>query len=186
MSASTWSATGIVMLLLLGSAPGAVQEKKQPVPEADVRTVFKEDFAKKDRDSRRALGQKLLAQAADAANTPPQRYTALILARDLSAEALDFKTGLAAIDSLERDFDVRPTPLTGATFSINLNLLKASGGYPKSCGRKSSRCCLQPRRIDSVDTTRLSAPDQRWTRSSSCYGPGFKQAGECHYLHRAA
>lgn len=126
--------TGIAVLLLLATTHADTQEKKLPVPEAadqkkaeaEVRGAFKDDFAKKDREGRRALGQKLLAQASDAANTLAQRYAALILTRDVSAEAFDFKTGLAAIDSLERDFDVRPAPLAGATFTINLNLLKAS------------------------------------------------------------
>ena len=60
------------MLLLVGIVQGRIQDPKLPVPEAadqkraelDVRGVFKDEFAKKDRDSRRALGQKLLAQAA--------------------------------------------------------------------------------------------------------------------------
>jgi hypothetical protein len=123
----------LIILLVLGADPHQAQEQKLQVPDAanqkkaegDIRGVFKDEFSKKDRESRRALGQKLLAQAGDAANTPATRYTVLIMARDVSAEALDFKTGFAAIDALEQSFDVRPAPLTGAVFSINLNLLKA-------------------------------------------------------------
>ena len=69
----------------------AQAQEKLPVPdpseqkkaESDIRGVYKELYAKKDRDSRRALGQTLLAQAADAGNAPATRYAVLVMARDI-------------------------------------------------------------------------------------------------------
>jgi hypothetical protein len=119
----------VVVLLLLQA-----QDSKLPVPtaaeqkvvDADLRALFKEDFAKKDRDGKRVLGQKLLGQALDVKNTPASRYVLLAFARDLSAEALEFSTAFEAVDQLDKVYDLGKPPLTGATFSVNLNGQKAA------------------------------------------------------------
>lgn len=121
-------------LLSILLCAGLIQVAKHPVPDAteqqkaekDIRDAFKEEFSRRDREARRALAQKLLAQAEDSGNTPATRYAALVLARDASGEALDFPTGFRAIDAMERMYDVRPSAITGATFTVKLNLFKAS------------------------------------------------------------
>jgi len=118
-----------LLLLLTGfvaqdqklAVPSAADQKKA---EAEIRAVFKDDFAKKDRDSRRTLGQKLLAQAADTKNTPASRYAVLYLARDLASEALEIDTIFSAIEQLEKLYDLGKPPLVGASFTIDLNAQK--------------------------------------------------------------
>jgi len=76
------------------------QDQKLPVPsvadqkktEAEIRSLFREDFAKKTRDGKRALAQKLLKEAADEKNSTVGRFVVLILSRDLAVEALDVPT----------------------------------------------------------------------------------------------
>jgi hypothetical protein len=121
----------MVTLLLVLTCFGA-QEQRLAVPsaadqkkaEAEIRSVFKDDFAKKDRDSRRSLAQKLLGQAADTKNTPASRYAVLFLARDLAAEALDIDTIFASIEQLEKLYEVGKPPLSGASFTVDLNAQK--------------------------------------------------------------
>src|SRR5262245_56167938 len=121
--------TGIPLLVL---AFLCSQEPRLPLPsaadqkkaETEIRTVFKEEFAKKDRDSRRALAQKLLGEAADAKNTPASRYAVLILARDLASEALDIETIFASIERLEKLYELAKPALAGAAFTIVLNAQK--------------------------------------------------------------
>jgi hypothetical protein len=110
------------------------QDQKLPVPdaadqrkaEAEIRSVFKEDFVKKTRDGKRAFAARLLAEAADAKNTPTSRYVVLLLSRDLAVEALDVGTILASIDQLGKLYEVTKPLLTGATFSSSSNALKVS------------------------------------------------------------
>lgn len=110
------------------------QDQKLPVPsatehkavDAEIRRLFNEDFAKKDRDGKRALAQRLLAQALDVKNTPASRYVLLAYARDLSAEALEFSMTFEAVDQLDKIYDLGKPPLAGATFSANLNAQKAA------------------------------------------------------------
>lgn len=112
-------------------APG-VQDQKLPLPgaaeqkaaEAEVRSVFKEDFARKDREGKRALARKLLAQAADQKNTPASRYVALFMSRDLAVESLDVETIFDAVDQLDKLYALDKPPLAGASFTVNLNALK--------------------------------------------------------------
>jgi hypothetical protein len=126
----------VLALLLLegpflwGTPP---QDRKLPVPlpaeqsrlQTEVKGLYKEDFSRKDRESKRALVQKLLAQASDAANSPASRYVLLSLGRDLSVEALDLTSAFALIDELERSFELLAPPLAGASFSVTANALKA-------------------------------------------------------------
>jgi len=116
------------------------QDPKLPIPspqeqkavDADIRSLFKEEFSKKDRESRRLLAQKLLAQALDPKNTPASRFVLLAFARDFSAEALDIPQAFEAIEQLDRIYELGKAPLAGASFSINLNGQKSALlGYAK-------------------------------------------------------
>lgn len=110
------------------------QDQKLPVPdpadqkraEAEIRSVFKEDFAKKTREAKRALAVRLLTEAGDAKNTPASRYVVLLLSRDLAVEGLDVGTIIASIDQLGKLYDVAKPPLTGASFTSSSNALKIS------------------------------------------------------------
>jgi hypothetical protein len=108
------------------------QDQKLPVPsvadqkktEAEIRSLFREDFAKKTRDGKRALAQKLLKEAADEKNSTVGRFVVLILSRDLAVEALDVPTLFSAIDQMARLYEVEKPPLTGAAFTSSSNALK--------------------------------------------------------------
>lgn len=122
------SIAGLVLLCLLR------QDQKLPVPEAadqrkaeaEIRSVFKEDFAKKTREGKRALAARLLAEASDTKNSPTSRYVVLQLSRDLAIEGLDVATIADSIDQLGKLYDVAKPALTGATFTSNTNALKVA------------------------------------------------------------
>jgi hypothetical protein len=140
MSLIEWIA-GICMAVARFGDGG--QDQKLPVPsaaeqktaEAELRSVFKEDFARKDRDAKRALARKLLSQAADEKNTPASRYMVLLLSRDLAVESLDVDTLFGSVDQLEKLYAVDKPPLAGASFTINSNALKIQA---LNAGRKNS------------------------------------------------
>jgi hypothetical protein len=116
---------------LLGLRP---QEQKLPAPsaadqkkaETEVRSVFKDEFAKKTREGKRTLAVRLLSEAADTKNTPASRYVVLLLSRDLAIEALDVGTILESIDQLSKLYDMGKPPLTGAAFTSSNTALKVS------------------------------------------------------------
>ena len=118
-----------VLVLLL-----PIQDQKLPVPnaadqkkgETEIRSIFKEDFAKKTRDGKRSLAQKLLKEAGDEKNTAVARYVVLLLSRDLAAESLDLATLFSSIDQLGKLYDVEKPVLTGATFTSSTNALKVA------------------------------------------------------------
>lgn len=103
--------------------PSAAEQKKN---ESEIKAIFKEDLSKRDRDSKKTLSQKLLDQAMDARNTSASRYVLLFLARDLAAEGMEVATGFSAIQHLDKLYEMGKPPLTGATFSSNLNAQKAA------------------------------------------------------------
>lgn len=103
------------------AVPNAAEQKKA---EAEIRAVFKDEFAKKERDAKRSLAQRLLTESADAKNTPASRYAVLLLSRDLAIDSLDVTTAFKSIEAVEKLYDMAKPPLAGATFTSNLNALK--------------------------------------------------------------
>lgn len=97
------------MLLVAVSAAVALQQAKAPPPaaaeqaraEKEIRSLFKDDLARKDRDGKRAAAVKFLAQAGDSRNQPVSRYVLLGMTRDLATEALDVTTCFAALEQLD-------------------------------------------------------------------------------------
>lgn len=136
--------TLVAGILLTHLSAHSFQQGKLPIPsDADekaaanqIKEIYSKEFSDKSRDSKRALGRKLLAQAMDASNTPGQRYGCLVWARDKAAEALDLDTALAAVDKLDGIFQMPKPPLTGATFNTGLHAQKAAvlGAAKKSAG----------------------------------------------------
>jgi len=122
-----------LLAVLLLTLPG--QDGKLAVPspadqkkaEADVRSAFKEDFSKKTRDGKKALGQKLLIESADVKNGTVARFVVLQLSRDLAVESVDTLTILAAIERMFGLYDLAKPPLTGASFTSNASALKFAG-----------------------------------------------------------
>lgn len=121
-----------VVWIILG-ALALVQQSKLPVPdsaaqqrsEKEIRGVYAKELAPKDRDSRRLIAQRLLNEGLQTKD-PTSQFVLFSLARDLAADCLDFPTAFAAIDKLEAGFEMLKPPLTGATFSINLDAQKAA------------------------------------------------------------
>lgn len=93
--------------------PAAAEFKKA---EAEIRSVFKDEFGKKDLESKRHLAQKLLVEGTDPKNGQVVRYAALVLARDLAGESLDFVTAFEAVDQMAGRYAVDKPPLAGASF----------------------------------------------------------------------
>jgi hypothetical protein len=68
--------------------------------EAELRAVYKEDYARKTAADRKALAAKLLALADKTPDDPAARFVMLREARDLAAEAVDVPLAMQAIDGL--------------------------------------------------------------------------------------
>ncbi|HLX62411.1 MAG TPA: hypothetical protein VKX17_14130, partial [Planctomycetota bacterium] len=92
----------------------AAHASKPPVPEAaklkkaeqSIREINKDDFSKQTAEGRKALGQKLLQQAAEAKDDPAAQFVLLREASSAAAQGGDFDTALKAIDTLASTFDV--------------------------------------------------------------------------------
>lgn len=74
--------------------------------EKQLRSLFKDDYARKSPADVQALGRKLLAQAADPTLELPVRYVMLRDARDFAAQTLDIDGAFKAIDALGVTFSV--------------------------------------------------------------------------------
>ena len=97
----------------------ALAQDRLPVPdgarlkksEAEVREVFKADYAKQTPADRRSLAQRLLQNAVETRDDPTARYVLLREASALAAPAGDLPTGLRAIDELAFSHQVEPLSL---------------------------------------------------------------------------
>jgi hypothetical protein len=95
----------------------APREKRLPAPagdalaraEANVRTVLKDDYARKQPAERKTLAQKLITLAEGTGDDPDARYVMLRDARDFAAEVADPLLAIQAIDALAKWYDVDPT-----------------------------------------------------------------------------
>lgn len=111
----------------------AVQDKPAPIPaagevrkaQAEIKALFKADFAASGREPQRALARRFLQEAENAGNSPASRYALLEYARDFAVSSLDLPTAFAAIDRLDGLFELTKPPLTGAVFTLNGNANKA-------------------------------------------------------------
>lgn len=112
---------GFVVLLSLWERPSGVGFSMQPEPipsgftkkqldeaETLIRDVFKDEFAqiKTNKNAGKPLAQKLLEQSQRITEEKEVRYMALVLARDLSAEAGDHVTAFTAINELAKHHQV--------------------------------------------------------------------------------
>jgi hypothetical protein len=124
---------GLTLLLLSPFSLSFGQDGKLALPsdaelkqaEEAVRGVYSSEYKDKSRPARKALAQKLLAQAPGTKN-PAERFLLYREARDLGAEALDFQTAFAAADKLGSTY-TGTSPLTGASFNVVGNKLEALG-----------------------------------------------------------
>lgn len=89
-----------------GSKRAVPAEPAVAQAEADLREVYKAEFAKKTAVEKKALAQQLLDLAAKTPDDPTARYAMLRLSRDLAAEAQDGPLVIRAINELGRFYDV--------------------------------------------------------------------------------
>lgn len=167
--------------LLWGVA--AQDGSKLPVPaagdlkkaETELRGLFKDEFAQKDREAKRSLAQRLLQQAGEAANSPASRHAALGLARDLALQEMDVKTGFAAIDQLEALFVISKPPLAGAEFKSNGNAAKvyALNGAQKSAVTPEDVSILGEAYLQVAET---ALKESYWDDALSCAQASEKYA----------
>ena len=123
----------IVLLPALASLLLQAADAKLPVPaaadqkkaEKSIRDLLKENYTKKDRNSKRVLAQKLLETARSTKDDAAMMFVLFKETAEVSAEAADFEGGIAAIVEIENRFAVEPTaPLTGATLSARHEMRK--------------------------------------------------------------
>jgi hypothetical protein len=79
--------------------------------EAQVRDVFKDDYARKGSSDRKLLAQKLLKNGLETADDPAARYVLLKESSSVAAQAADLPTGLRATDELAAAYQVDALPL---------------------------------------------------------------------------
>ena len=93
------------------AAPALAEAEKQ------IRSLFKDDYAKRATENRAALARRLLLAGEETKDDDALRYVALREARDLAAAGGDLDTALAAIERLEKGFDVGGPDLKAAAFA---------------------------------------------------------------------
>lgn len=71
-----------------------------------LRSVFKDEYAKKSPDDRRALAKQLLEHSGEAKNEPAQLFVLLREAQSIAADAGDAATAQKAVETLCGSFDV--------------------------------------------------------------------------------
>jgi WD40 repeat protein len=76
--------------------------------EANVRTVLKDDYARKQPGEKKTLAQKLITLADGTTDDPAARYVMLRDARDLAAEVGDPQLAAQAIDALAKWYEIDP------------------------------------------------------------------------------
>ena len=87
-------------------APAAIKEA-----EKNIRSLFKEEYAKKSGPDRVALAKTLLENGEKTADDPAARWVLLGEARDVALQAGELDLALRACDALGRAFTVRPAAL---------------------------------------------------------------------------
>lgn len=98
----------------------------QKTAETRIKDTFKDGFGKPSREGKRALAQKLLAQANDPMNSATERYVCLCLARDVAATSVELGIGFSAIEKLDELYQIeRPTGMS-STWTNNANAQKAA------------------------------------------------------------
>jgi WD40 repeat protein len=115
-------------------------KQKKPIPgqeaqakiEALLQELYKEDFAKAQKDSslQSRLAQTLLFEGKETKDDVAGRYVLFLKAHTLAAQAGDVQTALMAADELAHDFDIPP----GKIFQMKIAMLqqasKAQGAAP--------------------------------------------------------
>lgn len=81
-------------------------EKEREATREEVRRLFSDDYASRDRDSRARLSKKLLKSAIETTGDPTARYVLFTEAIDTAAEGGDTATALEAASQLEKAFAV--------------------------------------------------------------------------------
>jgi hypothetical protein len=93
------------------AAPALAEAEKQ------IRSLFKDDYAKRAPADRVALARRLLQAGEETKDDDALRYVALREARDLAAAAGDLDTAMAAIGRLGKGFDVDVPEQEAAAFA---------------------------------------------------------------------
>jgi hypothetical protein len=117
----------------------ATQEKIK----AEVSDIFKKEFAEAASPEKKSeLAQKLLKQGEASANEPDARFVVLRMACDLMAEAGDVRGAMAAVDAMQRHYDIRP--LTVKTYLLNRAIESMpSGSTGTPVGRQISETAME-------------------------------------------
>lgn len=113
----------LIGALLLAAA---AQDTRAPVPaaadqkraEAEIRELFREDYAARRPDLRRAFAERLLAQAEGTKEDPVARFVLFREARDVAAGALDIATAYLAIRKMAGLYDVKAADLKTAAAAV--------------------------------------------------------------------
>ena len=120
----------LAAFLLTGTTPA--QDKKAPVPgksdritvTREIRSIFKSEYAKRERSVRLKLARQLIAEAGNVKNDPLQRFVLLTEARDLAAEGFDSALAFETISVIAAGYDLRTDVPPSSPASMKLEVLK--------------------------------------------------------------
>jgi hypothetical protein len=96
----------------------------QKAAEAQIRDIFKAEYARHAPADQQALAAKLLQQAVETKDDPVGRFVLLREARDLAAQAGDAATALAAVDRMAAAYAVDALPLKTAALAVAGRILR--------------------------------------------------------------
>jgi hypothetical protein len=112
------SSVGFLLLATVSAALAADEPFQKVSPpdamaEADATKLVKDVYggevaAAKTADRKKALAAKILQLAKENENDPAGRYVLLRLAKNIAMQASDFPTALAAIDEIDKSFQIDP------------------------------------------------------------------------------
>jgi len=102
------------------------QEKKLDIPddasvkeaEKSIKSLFKDDYAKRAPADRQALAKNLLKQGVDTKDNPAARYVLFREAQDIAAKVGDIETAFKAIDEMSRTYVTNPITLKNGVLSL--------------------------------------------------------------------
>lgn len=116
---------GLVGAALPAQPARAEDAERVPVPttqaladaEKLVKDVYKEDYAKRGPDERRALAEKLLDEGRNNKSDPASQYVLLREARDAAIQVADVPTAMDAISEMSKAFKVDPVDVELTAFT---------------------------------------------------------------------
>lgn len=144
----------------------AAQEARSPIPDeptqkkanAELHEIFKAEYAGRDRDARRTLSERLIAESGQTSSAET-RYVMLAEARDLAADAGDLATALKAVSLIAAQYDLKSVSAPALKLEMLGRARRALKGPDEISALGQALCDVAREAIDAADydTARAAA-----------------------------